>query len=422
MSYRNPEAHYNSDSSENSSVDNNSESDHIVLRQRLATMNDQTSPQVDFMDRPRNFDTDQRSRRSSIASNNSYFSVRHSLNLLPIFNGTNIPVHQFTSDCRGVLELTEPDDRLFFFRAILQTKLTGDAALVRSVYTITNLDELCNALIKEFGNYKTFDQWELEINNLRQNRDESIENYTSRVRKLNSDMMIAISNYPDPTARAGLKVFATNKLIDHFLGGLHRHIGQHLLAQKFDTLEDAIESTVRFIKKSQYHTERLKTNKFNQSTYITCNYCKKIGHSESECRKKIFHTQNQNVNPYFQYNNQYRNRREFNSVQNFGNNNNSNGFNITQTNRHQINNGQNYDNRYNSSNSINRYRHNNIQHNNLNYQGQAKSAQRQGQSSSRANPVHLIETELEHTRSEQHREISSASPLMNSEIRETDSC
>ncbi|KMQ89530.1 enzymatic polyprotein endonuclease reverse [Lasius niger] len=35
-------------------------------------------------------------------------------------------------------------------------------------------------------------------------------------------MMIAISNYPDPAARAGLKVFATNKLIDHFLGGLPR--------------------------------------------------------------------------------------------------------------------------------------------------------------------------------------------------------
>lgn len=129
---------------------------------------------------------------------------------------------QFISDCKGVFKLVDPDDRIFFFRAVTQTKLTGDAALIRSIYTITNLDELCNALEKEFGTYKTFDQWELEINSLRQNRDESIENYTSRVRKLYSDMIIAISNYPDPTARAGLKIFATSKLINHFLGGLPR--------------------------------------------------------------------------------------------------------------------------------------------------------------------------------------------------------
>jgi len=48
-------------------------------------------------------------------------------NLLPVFNGKNIPVHQFTSDCKGVLELIEPEKRLFFFRVILQTKLTSDA-------------------------------------------------------------------------------------------------------------------------------------------------------------------------------------------------------------------------------------------------------------------------------------------------------
>lgn len=416
MSYRNPKAHYNTDSSENNSVNNSFDSNYIFLKQKPEIMNDQASSPVDFMDRPSHSGIDQQTRRSSTSTNNSYFSVRHSLTLLPVFNGTNIPVHQFTSDCRGVLDLVEPDDRLFFFRAILQTKLTGDAALIRSVYTITNLDELCNALIKEFGNYKTFDHWELEINNLRQNRDESIEKYITKARKLNSEMIIAISNYPDPAARAGLKVFASNKLIDHFLGGLHKHIGQHLLAQKFDTLEDAIESTVRFIRKSQYHTERFR---INQPTYVTCNYCKKIGHSESECRKKAFHMQNRNENPNFQYSNQHHNRREFNPVQNF-----DNGSNNTQTNRHQINNGQNYNNRYNPSNSLNNYRHNNTQPNNshLNYQGQAKSAQRQGQSSNRANPVHLIETELEHTQSEQLHETLSPFPSTSSEIQQIDSC
>ena len=64
------------------------------------------------------------------------------------------------------MKLVEPEERLFYFRVILQTKLTSDVALIRSVYTITNIDELCEALIKEFGSYKIFEHWELEINNL----------------------------------------------------------------------------------------------------------------------------------------------------------------------------------------------------------------------------------------------------------------
>jgi len=212
MYYRNPTAHYNSDSSRESDSTDNLEIDYIPLP---LIMDGRTSSPINLhgnnsiADLPLN--RDQQSRRSSTSTSNSYFPVRHSLNLLQTFNSKNIPVHQFTSDCKGISELVEPDDRPFFFRAVLQTKLTSKAASVRSIYTITNLEELCEALIKEFGSYKTFKYWDLKMNNLRQNRDESIEKYITKVRKLNSNMIIAISNYPDQTARAGLKIFATKK-------------------------------------------------------------------------------------------------------------------------------------------------------------------------------------------------------------------
>lgn len=188
-----------------------------------------------------NFSTNQQSRRSSVSSNDSYFSVHNSLSLLPVFNGNNIPVTQFTADCKAGNKLVEPNDRLYYFRAILQTKLTESATIVRSTYTIDNLDDLCSALEKEFGNFKSFDHWEAEVIKLSQKEDESIENYATRAKNLKSDMIIAISSYPDPTASVGLKVFGTNKLIDHFLGGLHSQTAQQfLLTQKFNTLEDAI--------------------------------------------------------------------------------------------------------------------------------------------------------------------------------------
>jgi len=85
-------------------------------------MNDHMSLSVDPCDRNDQLNRDQQSQRSSISTSNSYFPVCYSLNLLPIFNGKNIPVHQFISDCKGIFELVEPDERLFFFRAVLQTK------------------------------------------------------------------------------------------------------------------------------------------------------------------------------------------------------------------------------------------------------------------------------------------------------------
>jgi len=104
-------------------------------------------------------------------------------------------------------------------------------------------------------------------------------------------------------------------------------------------------------------------------------------------------------------------------VQNFSNNS-GNRFN---TNRQQLNNGQNY-NRFNSGNSSNNYNSNNGQTNNyFNSQGQTKSAQRQGQFSSRANPIHTVETESELLQSEQLLEISSPSPSTSSETQQTNS-
>lgn len=188
--------------------------------------------------------------------------------------------------------LIDPDDNDFFFRTILQTKLPGDVFLLRSIHTFNNLESLCETLEKEFGKSKSFEQWELEANNLRQYRNESIEKYVERTKQLNTELILAISNYPDPIARAGLKIFATNKLIDNFLGGLDRNVSQHLLAQKFHSLDDAMESAVRFITRSQYHSERVQISQSYHSHRTMCNYCKKLGHVEAECRTKAFHTQN----------------------------------------------------------------------------------------------------------------------------------
>jgi hypothetical protein len=123
--FRNIKAHYDTDSSESSSLishigDYNFESNYettiteVTMDSHTETLETGAAKNADH------FDTNnRRSRRSSTSSNISYFSARHTLSLIPSFNGKNIPVTQFTADCRGVYDLVEPDDRLFFYRAVL---------------------------------------------------------------------------------------------------------------------------------------------------------------------------------------------------------------------------------------------------------------------------------------------------------------
>lgn len=208
-------------------------------------------------------------------------------------------------------------------------------------------------------------------------------------------MILAISHYPDPTARTGIRISANNKLIDNFLGGLHRHVRQHLLAQKFHTIDDAIENTIRLVTKIQYHAERFRANNRNESPRVQCNYCGIFGHLEAECRKKLNYRRNYNPS-----NNQPFSGRDSSRV--------NNNQNMTSTRNNFP--GRSYENRDNRIN------------NTLNYRGPGTSAQRLGQQVSRANPIEMTGPPSAHIPSELPPETLSESHFMNSEHQPTNFC
>ena len=207
-------------------------------------------------------------------------------------------------------------------------------------------------------------------------------------------MLVTIAQYPDPTAKVGLTIYATSKIIDHFVGGLHRHIRQALLPQRFETLENAIDSAKRFVYRMDFHDERLgyRREKSNQSfgvTILSCNYCKRKGHVEKECRTKKFHAERRNNNQHLAAGGQ---------------------------NSHQERN----DNRYYQQNRSDYPRSNNENyHQHLNEQGRTNSAHRQAQTQSRVNPIFTNKTES--IPLEQLQEITSEFSLPNNETNEENS-
>jgi len=83
-------------------------------------------------------------------------------------------------------ELLYQSNKLFLFKAVLQTKLTEERRDCKiAIYTIENFDDFCKALEKEFKNKKaSIINIFVETNRLRQNRNKSTGNYVIRVRKL----------------------------------------------------------------------------------------------------------------------------------------------------------------------------------------------------------------------------------------------
>lgn len=119
--FRDHKKHYNTNSSSESDenlLSSDSRSDYAILN-IVTTMVDRSN--VNLGEGADHLGINQQSRRSS-ASNSSYFPVHHSLSLLPIFKGTNISVTQFTN-CKGVRIKVDPNDRVFFFGAVMSCVL-----------------------------------------------------------------------------------------------------------------------------------------------------------------------------------------------------------------------------------------------------------------------------------------------------------
>ena len=126
------------------------------------------------------------------------------VDLIPTFEGNNIPVQTFARECRFAEEGVSRNLLPLLIR-LLKAKIKGEAELYVRNLQFEYLDELLNTLERAFGASKTLFQIQAEISQLKQNQGELILNYAARAMELFSKLS-EIAKSQSPANIAAIKI------------------------------------------------------------------------------------------------------------------------------------------------------------------------------------------------------------------------
>ena len=113
-------------------------------------------------------------------------SVKDALDLIPRFNGANIPLSQFLDGCAEAKHIV-PDKLEKDFVNLIRIRLYGEALNIARTQEFVNLKTLSEFFEKMFGSAKTYYDLMWELAKMRQQSSESVVLYLNRLKDTNED-------------------------------------------------------------------------------------------------------------------------------------------------------------------------------------------------------------------------------------------
>lgn len=236
---------------------------------------------------------------------NETLQLKDIISAIPVFEGYQRDLDYFISVCTTYNDLVEETQRPMFI-SIIKSKLKGIAlAKMQPVSTLTTWAEVKSRLEEKFKRPNTYENAQLEISNITQARNETVETYGNRLRmaliRLNSaaegltNTQEGKKSLRDANEKIAVMRFEQNLLSND----LKMWVGTKYCT----TLDAAITHAMQ------------KENHYKSNRKVTCNFCNREGHVEKECRQK-----QKNYNQGYQNRNQNRFNGSNGNVNN-GNNN-----------------------------------------------------------------------------------------------------
>ncbi|CAK9809081.1 hypothetical protein ANTQUA_LOCUS5872 [Anthophora quadrimaculata] len=237
----------------------------------------------------------------------STYSLREAVETVPTFDGNNISVFQFIRDCKRARDLIAPNAEGTLVRLIIN-RLKGRAYLAIEDEPCGNVQDLCDVMRLTFGPQKNVDQYRGALASTFQLSDEHIIDFISRVEDLRAAIFDCerSSKHADQVA---IDEFTLRCLID----GLILEIRHQLIASRPATLSAAFTRSREIYRRHELDLEqqrhaqkatyaaktaqrttdiKIPRQRTTQApcapTHKTCTYCKNIGHTIDECRKRLF--------------------------------------------------------------------------------------------------------------------------------------
>jgi hypothetical protein len=265
--------------------------------------------------------------------------LRDALELVPKYDGHNIPVWQFARACKRAKESLPLADEAFFVR-MLRNKLTHHAYLAVEDEIHPTVELFLDSLKRTFGSGRSSNYYRGQLSMAYKKPNEHILDYIGRIKDLKASIIDGdqtnLGRQLSNVEIAAIESFA----LEAFFEGLPREYRTELRAEGFCSLPDACSKVLIINKRLEREEARYRNTRThrdnpapaqqpqifqrnppvgpngppgvaNAAGRKICGFCKNIGHLVHECRKRMNHerfSNNNNNNNYVNDNNNGYNR------------------------------------------------------------------------------------------------------------------
>ncbi|KAI4486395.1 hypothetical protein M0802_012286, partial [Mischocyttarus mexicanus] len=222
--------------------------------------------------------------------------LREIVEIVPKFDGHNIPVSQFIKACRRALEslpLDYTEETETSLTRLLISKLNGHAYVVIENFRINKVEQLIERLKDAFLPAHSSNYYRGQLANEYKKPGEHVLDYYGRVRDLTQSIIDEESK-----SRGKLEFRMEREIeqegLDAFIRGLPSEYRTAMRFEKYKDFNSALVCILCVNKEIQDDAIRSNSSNFRKNfsnirqieEVIHCTYCNKVGHSERECQQK----------------------------------------------------------------------------------------------------------------------------------------
>lgn len=332
----------------------------IINKVESQTATSSTSPPMNVQ--PPMYNPQQSASPGTVTTNFSFPTtypksyLRDALELVPKYDGHNIPIWQFARACKRAKESVPLVDEALFVR-MLRNKLTHHAYLAVEDEIHPTVEKFLDCLKQTFGPGRSSNYYRGQLSIAYKKQNEHILDYIGRIKDLKTAIIEGDqSNLGRPLSDPELTSIESFAL-EASLEGLPREYRIELRAEGYSSFTDACSKVVtinRRLEREELRYKNVRTSRDNvnftpnvriqqrdqsmttaangsaklisDGTPKICGFCKKVGHLINECYKRQRYSNHdyQNNSNYSNNNNQPNNFSNNNYHQNNNSNQNNN--------------------------------------------------------------------------------------------------